>query len=280
MNRKLGSKEPKNRQKLNYARGPMIGILDSGFGGLTVMRHIRVLLPYEEIVYLGDTAHLPYGEKSPKTISQYCVENSAFLLDKGIRVLVIACHSACSAALDVMRAQFPIPIIGIIEHGLEALSPSAQCIAILGTRATINAALYEKRIRARCPQADILPIACPLFVPLVEEGYCDHPIAALVVKEYLHPLKEKALDAVVLGCTHYPLLASAISRELAQLPLIDPALSCAEALRDLLDANGLRSSKESVASCTFYVSDDPEKFRSLGEIFLQTPIERVLNTYS
>lgn len=253
----------------------MIGILDSGLGGLTVMRHIRALLPYEEIVYFGDTAHLPYGEKSPKTITQYCVENITFLIDKGIRVLVIACHSACSAALDTVRAQFSVPIIGIIEHGLETLCPSAQRIAILGTRATINAALYEKRIRARCPQADILPIACPLFAPLVEEGYCDHPIATLVVKEYLRPLKEKTLDAIVLGCTHYPLLANAIAHELPGTPLIDPALSCAEALRTLLGTE-----KERAPKCTFYVSDDPEKFRALGEIFLQTSIEKVLATHS
>jgi glutamate racemase len=258
----------------------MIGILDSGFGGLTVMRHIRALLPCEEIVYLGDTARLPYGEKSPKTIAQYCVENTTFLIDKGIRVLVIACHSACSAALDTLRTRFSIPIIGIIEHGLEMLSPSMQSIAILGTRATIHAALYEKRIRARCQQADILPIACPLFVPLVEEGYCNHLIATLVVKEYLRPLKAKTLDAVVLGCTHYPLLGNVIAHELPGTLLIDPALSCAEALRALLDENGLCAEKEGAAHCTFYVSDDPEKFRALGEIFLQTPIEKILSTHS
>jgi len=258
----------------------MIGILDSGFGGLTVMRPIRTLLPCEEILYLGDTARLPYGEKSPKAIAQYCVENTSFLLDKGIRVLVIACHSACSAALDIVRAQFSIPIIGIIEHGLEALSQDAQQIAILGTRATINAAFYEKRIRTRCPKATIFPIACPLFVPLVEEGYCDHPIATVVANEYLHPLKEKTLDAVVLGCTHYPLLANTIARTLTKTALIDPALSCAEALHRLLNAKDLRQTKQSTGSCTFYVSDDPNKFRALGKIFLQEPIENVLSTHS
>lgn len=254
----------------------MIGIFDSGFGGLTVMRHIQALLPFEEILYFGDTAHLPYGNKSAKTITKYCLESSAFLIEKGIDVLVIACHSACSAALSSLRAHFSIPIIGIIEYGLSEIPQDAKTIAILGTRATINAGLYAKRIQEQSPHAQILPIACPLFVPLVEEGYCEHPIASLAVKEYLQPLQEKRVDAVILGCTHYPLLKNAIAQVLVDVPLIDPAIACALALSQSAPKH-LIISKEKPRP-TFYVSDDPEKFRSLGEIFLKESIDVQLAT--
>jgi len=255
----------------------MIGIFDSGFGGLTVMRHIQALLPFEEILYFGDTARLPYGDKSPKTITEYCLENSTFLVEKGIDTLVIACHSACSVALSSLRVHFSIPIIGIIEYGLSEIPQDAKVIVILGTRATIAAGLYEKRIHARFPEAEILPIACPLFVPLVEEGYSDHVVASLVAKEYLRPLREKKVDAVILGCTHYPLLQKVLEQELKDIPLIDPAAACALALAQMHKPSGLN---EAAPRHTFYVSDHPEKFRTLGEVFLQEPIVAIKNVHS
>ena len=256
----------------------MIGIFDSGFGGLTVMRHIQALLPFEKILYFGDTAHLPYGDKSPKAITEYCLESSAFLIEKGIDILVIACHSACSVALSTLRAHFSIPIIGIIEHGLSELPRDAKRIAILGTRATISAGLYAERLHEQCPEAQILSIACPLFVPLVEEGYYDHPIATLVASEYLYHLKEKSIDAAILGCTHYPLLKKAIAKVLKDVPLFDPAIACA---RSLFELKGKKSStlKDSPPPI-FYVSEDPEKFRTLGKIFLGQPIEAITQTHS
>jgi glutamate racemase len=255
----------------------MIGIFDSGFGGLTVMRHIQALLPFEEILYFGDTARLPYGDKSPKTITEYCLERSRFLVEKGIDILVIACHSACSVALSCLRAHFSIPIIGITEYGLNEIPQEAKTVVILGTRATITAGLYEKRIHARFPNAEILGLACPLFVPLVEEGYYDHLIASLVVKEYLQPLQNKRIDAVILGCTHYPLLQKMLQQELKDIPLIDPGAECALALLNVYRPAGV---KEAPPRHTFYVSDHPEKFRSLGEVFLKGPIETIVNVHS
>lgn len=257
-----------------------IGIFDSGFGGLTVMRAIQHLLPYENILYFGDTARLPYGNKRADTIIRYSLEAASFLASQGIKALVIACHTACSAALDELRAHFPLPIIGIIEQGVEEilrLSTSGQ-IAILGTRATISSGVYQTQISTRLPSAELSPIACPLFVPLVEEGYVAHPLAELVAKEYLTPLKERPIDTVLLGCTHYPLLQKIISQELGpNVTLIDPAHSCAEKTRQLLTLEGLLSSQKEKPHYQFYVSDDPEKFRTLGKMFLDYPIEHVFH---
>ncbi|MBI2812368.1 MAG: glutamate racemase, partial [Candidatus Melainabacteria bacterium] len=168
-----------------------IGIFDSGLGGLTVMRAIRELMPYENIIYFGDTARLPYGSKSAETILRYSLENASFLVKQGIKVLVIACNTACSAALDQVRDACEIPVVGITDQGVEEVSrllPDGK-VAILGTRATITSGIYQQQLLARCTTLELFAISCPLFVPLVEEGYNDHPMSALIVQEYLRPLK-------------------------------------------------------------------------------------------
>ncbi len=255
-----------------------IGIFDSGFGGLTVMRAIRSLLPQENIIYFGDTARLPYGNKSADTILRYSRENADFLQNQGIKVLVIACHTACSAALDHLRDSLDIPIIGIVEQGVEEISRVSKTgqIAILGTRATISSGVYQHQIQKKIPHANISPISCPLFVPLVEEGYIEHPLTNMAVQEYLRPLKMKAVDAVLLGCTHYPLLDALIQKELGpHVALVDPAATCAEKTKEILIEHHLLNSSAESPHYQFYVSDNPEQFRLHGKNFLNYPIEHV-----
>lgn len=256
-----------------------IGIFDSGFGGLTVMRAIRTLLPHEHIIYFGDTARLPYGSKSPDTILRYSRENATFFKDLGVKVLVIACHTACSVAFEQLRESLDIPIIGIIEQGVEEIARISKTgqIAVLGTRATISSGVYQQQLQKKIPTASISPISCPLFVPLVEEGYIDHPLTDLAVQEYLRPLKMKAVDAVLLGCTHYPLLHSMIQKELGpDVFLIDPANRCAAKTKEILIEHLLLNETQEPPQYQFYVSDDPEKFRLHGKNFLNYPIEHVL----
>jgi glutamate racemase len=257
-----------------------IGIFDSGFGGLTVMRAIRELLPHENIIYFGDTARLPYGSKSAETILRYSLENASALAKQGIKALVIACNTSCSAALDQVRREVDIPVIGITEQGVEEtlrLQPQGK-IGILGTRATITSGIYQQQILSRATNLEISAVSCPLFVPLVEEGYVQHPLSMLVVQEYLRPLKNKEIDAVLLGCTHYPLLQATIQQELGQnVLLINPAIACAEKTREILAEKNLLNPSTSLPHYQFFVSDDPEKFRLMGKTFLNYPIEHVLH---
>ncbi len=255
-----------------------IGIFDSGFGGLTVMRAIRELMPHENIIYFGDTARLPYGSKSADTILRYSLENASFLAKQGIKVLVIACNTSCSAALEQVRKACEIPVIGITEQVVEVvarLMPEGK-IGILGTRATITSGIYQQQILSRCASLELFPISCPLFVPLVEEGYVEHPMSALVVQEYLRPLKNRGITGILLGCTHYPLLQATIQHELGpDVILIDPAIACAEKTRELLAEKNLLNPSSSLPHYQFFVSDDPEKFRLLGKSFINYPIEHV-----
>ncbi len=255
-----------------------IGIFDSGSGGLTVMRAIREKMPHENIIYFGDTERLPYGSKSAETILRYTLENASFLEKQGIKILVIACNTACSAALDQVRNACAIPVIGISEQGVEEVSrllPQKK-VGILATRATINSGMYQEQILARYPDAKLFAIPCPLFVPLVEEGFADHPICSLVAREYLQPLKIKGIEGALLGCTHYPLLHKAIQEELGEdVILINPATACAEKTYELLGEKNLLNSSLASPQYQFIVSDDPEKFRLHGETFLNHPIENV-----
>jgi glutamate racemase len=256
-----------------------IGIFDSGFGGLTVMKAIRASLPHENIIYFGDTAHLPYGNKSPETIRRYAQESVAFLKELGIKILVVACHTACSAAFDILRESFDIPIIGILEQGVEAIAEtsSAGHIAVLGTKTTISSGVYQQLLQQKLPTAQVSPISCPLFVSLVEEGYVDHLLTTLAVREYLSPIKRSPIDTVLLGCTHFPLLHSIIQRELGpQVKIIDPAERCAHRTQELLNELHLLNTSRQSPQYQFYVSDDPEKFRLHGRSFLDYPIEAVL----
>ena len=255
-----------------------IAVLDSGFGGLTVLSPLRRLLPRERIIYLGDTARLPYGDKSRETIRAYAAESARFLIDQDVKLLIVACHTASTAALDYLRETLSIPVIGISEQGIEelALRPHLRRVAILGTRATIASGVYQKQLRERLPAVEVTAVACSLFVPLVEEGYLDHPMTTLAVKEYLRPLRKKQMQALLLGCTHYPLLEPLMRREMGDaVQLIDPGFRCAQTAQKLLSEKELLSDEKTAGDCTFFVTDDPEKFRRIGERFLGCPIENV-----
>lgn len=255
-----------------------IGIFDSGFGGLSVMRAIYERMPHEHILYFGDTAHLPYGNKSQETILRYCLDNASFLATKQIKLLVIACNTACCAALDAIRHLLPIPVIGITEQGIAEVERLVKggTVGILGTRATIASGLYQRKLLENVPARQLFSIACPLFVPLVEEGYIDHPMSHMIAQEYLSPLKHHALDGVLLGCTHYPMLASVIQAVLGpHVRLIDPAKACSEKTFETLQEQGLLNPSLEPPCHRFFASDDPEKFRLIGQALLKHPMSHV-----
>ncbi len=255
-----------------------IGMFDSGVGGLTVMREVMKAVPRESIVYLGDTAHYPYGDKSRETIIRYSIENAIFLMEHNIKMLVVPCNTATAYALEKLRKIFNIPVIGVIEPGAEkAVQVSRnKRIAVLATRATVQSGMYQSEILKRLPGAEVFAVACPLFVPLVEEKWMHHPAARLVVKEYLHALREKRVDTVLLGCTHYPLLRPMIQEEVgADVAIVDSALTCAEKVAAVLDEHSLRAQSVQPAAHRYFVSDDPQKFQHLGCEILGMPIETV-----
>ncbi len=263
-------------------RAASIGIFDSGFGGLTVMKAIRSLLASENIIYFGDTARLPYGTKSRETILRYSMENASFLIEQGIKVLVVACHTACSFALEELQQKFEIPVIGVTTPMIEQVAQISKRgkIAILGTRGTIASGAYQNAIQKILPNAEISPIACQLLVHLVEEGYIDHPITAMATYEYLHSLKNKDIDTIILGCTHFPLLLKQIQQTVGpNVQIIDPAQFCAASLKQLLEEKQLTNHLIE-PTIQFIVSDDPEKFRFLGKTFLgHTLPEVALSNY-
>lgn len=255
-----------------------IGLFDSGFGGLTVMREVVRLLPQENLIYLGDTARLPYGNKSPETVLRYAMENASFLLEKKIKLLMVPCHTACSHAIEWLESKLSIPVIGVIRPGFQLLAEATQTkrVAILGTSSTIGSGLYQSLLRQIYPDIEVHPIACPLFVPLVEEGFYSHPSAALIVDAYLAPIKQKGIDAALLACTHYPLLKPLLQEFLGpEVKLIEPAQECAKQALDSLAKQSLLNPQTTPPRYEFYVSDDPEKFGRLGKIFFGRQIERV-----
>lgn len=249
-----------------------IGIFDSGLGGLTVMKQIRARLPHESIVYFGDTARVPYGGKSPETIVRYSIESAIFLMEQNIKVLVVACNTAAAYSVERLRSIFNIPVIEVIGPGAEKATQVTKTgrIGILGTKATITSGAYQREIERKLPDAEIFPYACPLFVPLVEERFLYHEATRLIIKEYLEPVKRANIDTLLLGCTHYPILAPMIQEELGyEVQIVDSASTCAEHLEKLLALQDLKEKDfESTAECRFFVSDDPDKFRLLGQLFL------------
>ncbi len=247
-----------------------IGVFDSGIGGLTVLHELRRQLPHESMVYFGDTARVPYGEKSPETVLRFSIENAEFLLEKNIKILVIACNTATAHALEKLKNQLQIPVLGVIEPGARKAAQITrnQRIAVLATKGTIQSGAYQRAIQCLLPTATIIPVACPLLVPLVEEHFIHHPATKLIVKEYLEPLKSQNIDTVLLGCTHYPLLRTLIQDEVGEVvSLVDSAITCAEEVDKLLGHHHLHA-KDTKPFYRYFVSDDPEKFQKVGRTFL------------
>lgn len=262
----------------NSALNKSIGIFDSGVGGLTVMRQIHETLPYENICYFGDTARVPYGNKSPETIRRYAMENALFLLQQDIKLLVIACNTASAFAADYLSRSLAIPVIGVIEPGVEQAIEATKTgrIAVIGTKGTIESGLYQQGLKKALPTAEIFAAPCPLLVHFVEEQLFHHPATRLFIEDYINPLKAQQPDTFVLGCTHYPLLAPLFQEILGpDVTLINPGISAARTVQRLLQERGELKSGPEKGTCTFFVSDDTAKFKAIGEYFLQKPLQQV-----
>jgi len=218
----------------------MIGIFDSGIGGLTVVKTFMEQLPGYDIIYFGDTARTPYGTKSPDTVVTYALENTDFLLSKGAKIIVIACNTVSSVATEDVIKRYDVPIFEVITPAVQVSIQTSKKhrIGVIGTRATVNSGVYEKKIKERHPEAKVYSVACPLLVPLVEEGWLKKPETAMIVKKYLHPLKVRQIDTLILGCTHYPLLKDKIQRKIGKkVNIIDSSIAVTGLVKDFLAQN-------------------------------------------
>lgn len=246
-----------------------IGIFDSGVGGLTVMKELIELLPGENMIYFGDTARVPYGTRSRETVTRYSIENTEFLMSKGIKALVVACNTASSVSLPILRKEFSVPVIGVVEPGARAAVAATRLkrVAVIGTEATVNSRSYEEAIKALDVSVEVMGIACPLFVPLIEEGWITGEIVKLTAEKYLSSLKNNGVDSIVLGCTHYPMIKDVIS-EVAGVTLIDSAIETAGEVKRMLQDNDMLRRESGGGAKGFFVTDFPEKFSRVGEKFL------------
>lgn len=255
-----------------------IGVFDSGIGGLTVVKRIAASLPEENIVYFGDTARVPYGSKSNDTVIEYSIEDAKFLMQKNVKAIVVACNTASSVALDKLKKTFDVPIIGMIEPGAVTAVKTTKNnrIGVIGTRATVSNKAYSNRIRELNPDIQVFETACPLFVPLAEEGWIDHKATYEIAGEYLNELREENIDTLVLGCTHYPILSKVIQEVIGEnVTLVDSGIAAAEMIREELDRTGLHTNSYSVGNQELYVSDIPTKFREVAELFLGNVVKDV-----
>ncbi|MGB9721949.1 MAG: glutamate racemase [bacterium] len=246
-----------------------IGVFDSGIGGLTVVKEIRKALPNEDIVYLGDTARLPYGTKSFDSIVQFSRENTKFLLGRSVKCILIACYSSTSVALEILQKEFSVPIIGVIKPGVRKAMELTKNnrIGVIGTSLTIHSGAYEKAFRELNAKVEVLGRPCPLFVPLVEEGFINHPATEMVAREYLTPLKKDGIDTLLLGCTHFPLLLNVIRRVLGDINYVDASVESGKEIACLLkDRNILNPSGN--GNITVYLTDFSINFKEIAERFL------------
>ena len=259
------------------ARRP-IGVFDSGLGGLTVVRELRRLLPSEEILYLGDLAHLPYGTKSTEEIRRLSSDCAAFLLKKNIKALVIACNSASSVAFKLLSEKLPIPVLDVISPAVEAALEVTRNlrIGVIATNATIESGSYAKSLESKSTDAEYFLKPCPLFVPLAEEGWLDDTVALGAARKYLTPIKKKNIDTLILGCTHYPLLERVIAKVMGpKVRLVDSAAPTAMRLKALLHKKGLLYPKSRRAPLRIFVTDHVRNFSRIGESFLGERLKSV-----
>jgi glutamate racemase len=249
-----------------------IGIFDSGIGGLTVLKEVSLLLPSEDIIYLGDTAHLPYGTKSENVITRLAVSNILFLLEKGVKAVIVACNSTSSVSLPKIKDFFKVPVIGVVESGVEAaLKRNKKKIGVIGTPATIRSKAYQNLIRSKSPQAEVLAGSCPLFVPLVEAGWLESSLTKQTAEIYLKKFKHKT-DLLILGCTHYPLLKNTIESVLKDTELIDSAQTIAEKTVFLLKNNNLLKSKGK-GRISFFLTDNTPYFSRLARLIINKKVK-------
>jgi len=255
-----------------------IGVFDSGIGGLTVLREIQRLLPNENFIYLGDTARVPYGTKSSKTVITYSQSNSRFLISKGIKLLVVACNTASAVALPSLRWDFEIPIIGVIEPGARKAASITRSgkVGVIGTPSTIKSNAYNKALENISPEIKIYSKSCPLFVPLAEEGWTEGEIAELTAKTYLEPLRKTGIDVLILGCTHYPILKSTIQKILGNnITLVDSAEETALEIKRTLNDNQSLNGNSAQTQKEFYLTDVSDSFIKIARRFLGKEIEHI-----
>lgn len=254
-----------------------IGIFDSGVGGLTVYREIARHLPGEEYIYLGDTGRVPYGTKSPSTVLRYAQEAAAFLVKHRVKLIVVACNTASAVALSTLEERFNLPVVGVIEPGArKAVSITRnRRVGVIGTEGTIKSEAYTRAIHRLDPAIEVVTAACPLFVPLAEEGWAQHPVAHLAAEEYLAPLRKEGIDTLVLGCTHYPLLKPTLRAVLGStIELVDSAEETAKTVAALLARDRLFRHNPPQPP-RFYVTDVPNRFEQVGGEFLGAPLHNV-----
>jgi glutamate racemase len=252
-----------------------IGVFDSGIGGLTVVKALRELLPEERIIYLGDTARVPYGSRSASTVERYSIEIANMLMERDAKLIVVACNTVSSVALPELEKSLPVKVIGVIQPGAEAAVKATRNkhIGVIGTRATIRSGAYEKALRTINSEVQVTSRACPLLVPLIEEGWLDDQVTDSVIRRYVEPLLKEQTDTLVLGCTHYPLLAPAIERVLGEkVKLVDSARNCAVATRQLLDQESLRAPAGSSGGLEVALTDRPDNFLRVAKEALQLEI--------
>ena len=260
------------------ANAAPVGVFDSGIGGLTVAHEIIRQLPHERLIYFGDTARVPYGPKSPDTVRRYSREIASFLQGEGVKAIVVACNTATAHALPVLREELPLPVIGVVEPGARAAMRATRSghVGVIGTAGTVKSGAYERAIRDIDPDVRITARACPLFVPLIEEGWVDSEVTRLVAREYLEPLAEAGVDTLVLGCTHYPLLKPLIAEVMGpDVRLIDSAAETAAEAARVLGEHALESPETGKGTHRFVASDDPLQFLQLGQRFLGDAISGV-----
>ncbi|MBZ4645145.1 MAG: glutamate racemase [Clostridia bacterium] len=252
-----------------------IGVFDSGLGGLTAVKELMRQLPEESIVYFGDTGRVPYGTRSNEIVTKYVFQDIRFLLNFDIKLIIIACGTASSIALEAVQKEFAIPIIGVVHSAAAqaAKISTNKKIGIIGTQGTINSNSYVRKINEIDPSIKTFSKACPLFVPLVENGYLDNEVARLVAKEYLEPLKQESVDTIIMGCTHYPLLRKTIADIMGQqVSLVDPGAETARYVKEFLQEKDMLAEPGNKPEYRYFVSDSVESFSRLGSLFLEKEI--------
>jgi glutamate racemase len=255
-----------------------IGVFDSGIGGLTVVNALRTLLPNESIFYLGDTARVPYGGKSASTVQRYSLEIAALLLKEDAKTVVVACNTASAVALSQLTASVPVTVTGVILPGAQAAIAATRTghVGVIGTRATINSGAYERALRSLDSEIRVTARACPLLVPLIEEGWLERPITDQIIMQYVGPLVDEGIDTLVLGCTHYPLLRNAMARLLGDtITLVDSAENCANAVHELLIRENLRAPETNAGSLQVALTDPPDSFLRIAREALQLDVGEV-----
>jgi glutamate racemase len=253
-----------------------IGVFDSGVGGLTVVKQIMKVMPHENIVYFGDTARVPYGTKSKEAVTKYSKQNVRFLLSKGVKAIIVACNTASSNSMDAMREAFDVPIFGVVVPGVEEAVQATKNkkIGVIGTAGTVRSGAYEKLILEKDSEMQVFTKACPLFVPLAEEGWTDNEVSRQAAKRYLDELVEKGIDSLVLGCTHYPLLKRCIGTTVGEdIKLVDPAKATAIRVMNFLGERNQLNQEEAEGKKQFYLSDSTDMFQFVCEKALKFPYQ-------